>query len=88
MIQIIDGTAVVKKNDKVVAQLTRGYFVAEMQYLMDEKPSADVVAETDIRIIVWKHAKLRRLKETYPDLYNKFHLILSKDLTYKLKRYL
>jgi hypothetical protein len=88
VIQIIDGTAIVKKNDKVVAQLTRGYFVAEMQYLMDEKPSADVIAETDLRIIVWKHSKLKRLKETYPDLYNKFHLILSKDLTYKLKRYL
>ena len=55
---------------------------------MDEKPSADVIAETDMRLIVWKHSKLRRLKETYPDLLNKFHLILSKDLTYKLKRYL
>jgi len=88
VIQIIDGTAVVKKNDNVVAHLPRGYFVAEMQYLMEESPSADVIAETDVRIIVWKHSKLARLKETYPNLYNKFHLILSKDLTYKLKRYL
>ncbi len=88
IIQIIDGTAVVKKNDKVVAHLSRGYFVAEMQYLMEENPSANVIAETDVRIIVWKHAKLKRLKETYPNLYNKFHLILSKDLTHKLKRYL
>ena len=88
VIQIIDGTAVVKKNENVVAHLSRGYFVAEMQYLMDENPSADVIAETDIRIIVWKHGKLTRLKETYPNLYNKFHLILSKDLTHKLKRYL
>ena len=88
VIQIVDGTAIVKKNDKEVAHLSRGYFIAEMQYLMDENPSADVIADTDMRIIIWKHIKLRRLKETYPLLYNKFHLILSKDLTYKLKRYL
>jgi len=88
VIQIIDGDAVVKKNDKVIAHLSRGYFVAEMQYLMDEKPSADVIAETDMRLIVWKNSKLKRLKEAYPHLYNKFHLILSKDLTFKLKRYL
>jgi len=56
VIQIIDGDAVVKKNDKVIAHLSRGYFVAEMQYLMDEKPSADVIAETDMRLIVWKNS--------------------------------
>ena len=88
VIQIIDGTTVVKKNGKIVAHLSRGYFVAEMQYLMGENPSADVIAENNVRIISWKHGKLARLKETYPNLYNKFHLILSKDLTYKLKRYL
>ncbi|MBN2017793.1 MAG: cyclic nucleotide-binding domain-containing protein [Candidatus Cloacimonetes bacterium] len=88
LIQILDGTAAVRKNGKDVAKLSRGYFIAEMQYLMEENPSADVVAVTDVHITVWKHAKLMRLKETYPNLYNKFHLILSKDLTYKLKRYL
>ncbi len=88
IILVIDGQVEVMKQEKHIAKLGRGYFIAEMQYLFGENPSADVIARSKARIIVWKYSKLSRLKETYPYIYNKFQLILSKDLTNKLKRYL
>lgn len=88
IVLVTDGDVEVVKNEKHIARLGRGYFIAEMQYLVGANPSADVITRSEVKVIAWKHKKLQRLKDTYPYIYNKFQLILSKDLTNKLKRYL
>jgi len=85
---IINGSCVVRKHNDTIAALERGNFIAEMGFLTGKPASADVVAETTVTYIFWTHKKLLRFKEVYPNIYNKFHLILSKDLTEKLKKYL
>ena len=88
MIFLIKGKCFVKKKDKQIAELSTGHFIAEMGFLTGKPASADVIAAENVSYIVWSYKKLNRIKEINPDLYNKFHLILSKDLTNKLKRYL
>jgi len=88
IILVTNGQVDVIKNEKHIARLGQGYFIAEMQYLVGANPSADVISQSEVSIISWGHDKIQRLKETYPYIYNKFQLILSKDLTNKLKRYL
>jgi hypothetical protein len=88
VILILSGQALVEKDGKIAAELNSGAFVAEMSYLTGLKPSADVRSINELEYIAWPYSKLKRLKEIYPDLHNKFQLVLSKDLTHKLKKYL
>ncbi|MBN2460031.1 MAG: cyclic nucleotide-binding domain-containing protein [Candidatus Cloacimonetes bacterium] len=88
LILITRGRARVLKSNKPVADLITGNFIAEMSFLTGKVPSADVVALENTFCIIWHLNILNRLKELYPNIYNKLQLILSKDLTEKLKRYL
>jgi len=85
---IINGNASVLKKNKKIADLSRGSFVAEMGYLTGKEISADVKTNSPVTYIFWTHKTLNYIKEVYPVIYNKFHLIISKDLTQKLKKYL
>lgn len=49
---IVDGQAVVKKNNKVVAKLGRGSFFGEMALFDDQPRSADVVATEPTKCLV------------------------------------
>jgi len=88
IILIIKGVVRIEKSGREIAILKRGYFTAEMSYLTGLPPSANVVALSEIKYITWDFNVLFRLKEVYPDTHNKLQLIISKDLTNKLKRYL
>lgn len=88
VILIIEGQAEVRKNNKVAARLARCNFIGEMGYLTGKPPSADVVAVENVIYISWSFAGLNRMKEINQNLFNKFHFILSNDLTLKLQRYL
>jgi Popeye-like protein len=83
---IINGTASVKKSEGNLALLRRGNFIAEMSYLTGKETSADVISDSALTCICWSHKKLNRLKEINQLVYNKFHLIISKDLSNKLKK--
>jgi len=85
---LIHGKCQVKKGKEDVALLERGNFIAEMGYLTGKEASADVTSLSSVTYICWTHKKLNRLKELYPQVHNKFHLIISKDLSEKLKKYL
>ena len=56
---IIDGQAAVRVGDSVIAQLGRGEFFGEISALLDEPPSADIVAETSLRCVVLPGPALR-----------------------------
>ncbi|KQC06980.1 MAG: hypothetical protein APR54_06530 [Candidatus Cloacimonas sp. SDB] len=85
---IINGNASVLKKNEKIADLDRGNFAAEMGYLTGKEISADVKSNSTMTYIFWTHKTLNYIKEIYPIIYNKFHLIISKDLTQKLKKYL
>lgn len=83
---IINGQAIVSKNKEELARLSQGSFLAEMSYLTGKEASADVTSSTNLTYICWTHKKLERLKEINPLVYSKFHLIISKDISAKLKK--
>ena len=85
---IINGKVTVRKNEKKIAELSRGHFVAEMGFLTGKPASADVIAGENLRYIMWSYKKLKRFNEINPDFLSKLQLIISKDLTQKLKKYL
>lgn len=49
---ILDGEAVVLRNDEEVARLGRGDFFGEISVFGDEVPTADIVAATLLRCLV------------------------------------
>ena len=85
---IINGKVTVQKNEKKIAELSRGHFVAEMGFLTGKPASADVIAGENLRYIMWSYKKLKHLNEINPDFLSKLQLIISKDLTQKLRKYL
>ncbi|MCK4359635.1 MAG: cyclic nucleotide-binding domain-containing protein [Candidatus Cloacimonetes bacterium] len=85
---IINGKVTVQKNEKKIVELSRGHFVAEMGFLTGKPASADVIAGENLRYIMWSYKKLKHLNEINPDFLSKLQLIISKDLTQKLRKYL
>ncbi len=82
---ILTGRVNVLKNGAVIAELTRGSFLAEMSFLTGEPASADVQALGAVRYICWDQEKLRGLKQLNPVLLIKIQHILGKDLAGKVK---
>lgn len=82
---IVDGRVGVVKDEREIARLSRGNFIAEMSFLTEEPASADVRAEGIVRYVSWDQAKLASLKQVNPELLIKLQAILGKDLSRKLK---
>jgi CRP-like cAMP-binding protein len=55
---ILDGNAEVRIDGEQRAKLSRGDFFGELSILLDEPPSADVVAVTPLRCLVLARAEL------------------------------
>ena len=65
---IVEGTAIVSRNGKALAQLGRGDCVGEMS-LLDRKPrSADVVADGPMSVLVIGEREFKPLLASTPDL--------------------
>ena len=52
---IVHGTAHIFKKEKKLAELFAGGFVGEISLLTQSKTRADVVAGTDLNLLVWPH---------------------------------
>ena len=65
---VIDGTAVVRVGERVVARLHAGDFAGELGVLGTRRHSADVVAETDAVVLECTAAELRNLLHEAPGL--------------------
>jgi len=57
---LIDGRVNIVKNGKKVAELTTGYFIGEMSFLTQTETKADVIAATDLRLLVWPHEEIEK----------------------------
>ena len=63
---ILEGRAVVKIDDRIAGRLIPGDFFGEISVLLDVAPSADVVAETELRCLVLPGARLEPILVAHP----------------------
>lgn len=63
---IADGDAAVRLNGKEIAKLARGDFFGEISILLDEPPTADVVALGPLRCLVLPGPATKSFLETNP----------------------
>ena len=82
---ILDGNVSVKRNNKLLNNLKRGKFVAEMSLITNEPASADIYSNDNMKYIVWNQDELKHFQISNKNLWIKLHNILSKDLIDKIK---
>ena len=65
---ILEGRAVAKIDDRVANRLIPGDFFGEISVLLDVPPSADVVAETELRCLILPARRLEAILVAHPRL--------------------
>ena len=81
---VLNGNAEVIRNDKKIATLERGQFIAEISYITGKPASADVLVSNDLTYYVWNGKILKDLRKTHPAMMNKLDRILTLDMAGKL----
>ena len=84
LIIILSGNAIVKKNNREVAKLTRGSFVAEMSLLTGKPALADVFGSENFTYRQWDRQKLSDIESGKQNLWIKLQYILTRDLSAKI----
>ena len=82
----LNGYAHVVRNNKKIATLERGQFIAEISYITGKPASADVIVSDEMTYFIWNKKSLDKLRKSYPVLMNKLDHILTLDLAGKLIR--
>ncbi len=82
---ILDGSAIVERNERQIATLKRGQFIAEMSLLTNQPTSAKVSAENELNYIEWNTEILKNIERTNLKFWIKLQSVLSKDVTDKIK---
>ena len=82
---ILSGTAVVSRNDKVIANLSRGQFIAEMSLITSQPTSAAVESSNHLQYIEWNKDSLKTIENTNPKFWIKLQGVLSSDIAKKLQ---
>ena len=83
---VLNGNAEVIRNDKKIAILERGQFIAEISYITGKPASADVMAIDDLTYYLWNGKTLEDLRKSHPAMMNKLDHILTLDMAGKLVR--
>lgn len=65
---ILEGTAVARREGRLLGRASAGSFVGEMGVIDGEVRSADVEAETDVRVLVFTAAGFKDLMDSVPGL--------------------
>jgi len=77
-LMILEGTARVEKDGKVLRRLSANDFLGEVS-LIDKKPrSAEIIAETDLRLLVVGSEHFDYLLEIVPGLWREIALALCR----------
>jgi CRP-like cAMP-binding protein len=63
---ILEGRAVAKIDDRIVNRLVPGDFFGEISVLLDVPPSADIVAETELRCLILPADRLEAILVAHP----------------------
>lgn len=83
---VFAGKVLVKKGNRILAQLERGKFLGEMGYLTGDAASADVVADGIVVLHSWSFHTLTKLKRDKPELLIKLQNIIGMDLSRKIRK--
>ena len=83
---VLNGTAEVKRDATVIAQLERGQFIAEISYITGKTASADVVVKEKLSYMIWDRETLDNLRKTKPAIMDKLDRILTLDMADKLTK--
>ena len=83
---VLNGTAEVKRDATVIAQLERGQFIVEISYITGKTTSADVVVEEKLSYMIWDRETLDNLRKTKPAIMDKLDRILTLDMADKLTK--
>ena len=83
---VLNGTAEVKRDATVIAQLERGQFIAEISYITGKTASADVVVKERLSYMIWDRETLDNLRKTKPAIMDKLDRILTLDMADKLTK--
>ena len=83
---VLNGTAEVIRNDKKIATLERGQFIAEISYITGKPASADVLVPNDLTYYIWDKKSLSELRKKNSNIMQKLDHILTLDMAGKLIR--
>ena len=82
----MDGSAIVELSPGRTKELVRGQFIGELSFITGALTSADVRADRDnTMVLAWTNRDLVNFLDQDPVLNHAFDLILSTDVTEKLK---
>lgn len=65
---ILEGTAIARREGRLLGRASAGAFVGEMGVIDGEVRSADVEAESDVRVLVFTAAGFKDLMDSVPGL--------------------
>ena len=83
---ILNGTAEVIRDDKKIATLERGQFIAEISYITGKPASADVLVPNELTFYIWDKKSLNELRRKNSNIMQKLDHILTLDMAGKLIR--
>ena len=75
---ITEGSVLVEKDKKIVANLTTGSFFGELSFLTENPASSTVIAQTGISYICWDQEVLKKYLSKESHLLAKFQKLLIK----------
>ena len=81
---VMDGTVAIIKGGHEIAQLSRGAFLGEMNFLTEKPATASVKPINEVSYLVWSKKDLHRLRIERPNLFIKFQNVIGMDLVNKL----
>tara|TARA_B100000945_G_scaffold25936_2_gene18100 strand:- start:1378 stop:2040 length:663 start_codon:yes stop_codon:yes gene_type:complete len=85
LLLVLSGEATVKVNERPIAKLGRGAFIAEISFLSGEPASADVYADNELIFISWRSERLKNMQHENSAFWMKLQHALSEDLIKKVK---
>jgi hypothetical protein len=83
---ICAGRANVTIGGREVSQLVQGNFVGEVAFLTGQQATATVVAQTDVRAIVFEKEKLNLFFRNDSEVAGLIYQLLGRELAHKMKR--
>ena len=83
---ILNGKADVMRDDKKIATLERGQFIAEISYITGKAASAEVVSPVRLTYYIWNRNNLDKFRKSKPATMGNLDSILTLDMAGKLIR--
>ena len=85
LLLVLSGEATVKVNERPIAKLGRGAFIAEISFLSGEPTSADVYTDNELIFISWRSERVKNMQHENSAFWMKLQHALSEDLIKKVK---